>query len=137
MAREYKTDWKYNDVIPAEDINRWEENTKAIDEENGTLIGEREIESGLRYRLKEFKNYYILTVMGTLTNGNVTFYDGINHKQSVTTFVTAATYENGNMVDRLVKISINTEESNNITISNADGSSITIEGIYKDIMVLK
>lgn len=37
--REYKKDWKYNDVIPAEDINRWEKNTEEIDNEMQTISG--------------------------------------------------------------------------------------------------
>ena len=36
--REYK-DWKYNDVIPAEDVNRWEKNTEEIDDEMQTISG--------------------------------------------------------------------------------------------------
>ena len=37
--REYKKDWKYNDVIPAEDVNRWEKNTEEIDDEMQTISG--------------------------------------------------------------------------------------------------
>lgn len=32
MAKEFKTDWKYNDVIPADAINRWEGYLKEINE---------------------------------------------------------------------------------------------------------
>lgn len=140
MARSYKTDWQYDDVIPADDINRWEENMKEIDEENGTLIADRNVSDSnnpLIYRLKEFRDYYILTIMGTLLN-DIEFSIGRKSSKEIIAFTKGGSYEGEEIepLEQTVRIDISTSESSNVKISNVD-SDRTVEGIYKKIMIPK
>lgn len=43
MAREYKTNWKYGDLVTEEELNRMEKNSKDLEEELTPIIEENEI----------------------------------------------------------------------------------------------
>lgn len=63
--RAYKTNWKYGDAIPAEDMNRIEQNIKEVDEKI-KILEHREVTEKFSYTVSQIGNTKKLEVHGTL-----------------------------------------------------------------------
>lgn len=72
QERAYKTNWKYGDAIPAEDMNRIEQNIKEVDEKI-KILEHREVTEEFSYTVSQIGNTKKLEVHGTLDKSMTQF----------------------------------------------------------------